>query len=1139
MKKNYVEHSPWRNPWVKYIMMMKAVWILVMIPVLQVTAGNMKSYSQSTKMNLKLKDVSLEEVIWSIKKVTEFNFFYNSEDIKGIDQLDLDCKDATAEEILIKCLEGTDLTYEIVNKAVIIKKAEKPAIKVNDTPLEQQPQRKEIKGTVKDTQGLPLPGVSVVVKGTTTGTITDVNGEFDLSVPVDAKVLVFSFVGMKTIEVLAGNKTMLNIVLEEEMVGIEDVVVVGYGIQKKETVTGAVSAIKTTDLLQSPQANISNALVGRLPGLFAVQRSGEPGKDQSTIRIRGIGTFAGTQDPLVMVDGIESTNYNNIDPNEIESISILKDASATAVYGVRGANGVLLITTKRGVTGSPKVSLSSSVARSSFPFLRENMNAYEFATSYNKALAYDSYVTGNYTPLFSEEDIELFQNHQDPIFHPDNDWYELMLKDFSIQTKHNLNIRGGTEKVKYFFSLGYLYQNGMYNTESYDGGFDAQLRYNRYNLRSNFDFDVTKRLTASIDISTQIDNNRAPNWETGLFMEMLSSISPVAAPNVIDGKLVTIGKTVSYGGGSPHVAFNKGWNKQYVNNLSGSVRLNYKLDYITEGLSSKFTLSYKNYNTQRQQYTQQGITYEALQVTDDELVFIPSKDTDQFQFSESVNKNRRIYLEFGLEYARNFGGHSVTALVLYNQSKYHSPDLAFLVPNAYQGIVGRVTYNYKSRYLAEFDLGYNGTENFAPGKRFGFFPAYSLGWVASEESFFPKNDYLTFVKIRGSYGEVGNDKIGGDRFLYRPTAYSYSGQYYFGEVGSSYQPYQSSGEGKLGNPDLTWERARKTNIGAELRLMKDKIGLTVDWFVEKRDNILWNKGTIPQIIGADFPAYNLGRMRNSGFDGSIEFRDRINDKFDYFVKANYTYAHNKIEFQDEVDRPFKYQYRTGQRYGQFFGWVAEGLFNSWEEVNHVNRPVYMWNNNKIQPGDVKYKDINGDGIINDDDQVPIGYSNFPEKIFGLSFGGSYKGFDFSVLFQAATNVSTAPSRRSTRGFYSYSGASKDLLKSWSEERYTQELPIRYPRMSVTNNEHNYVVSTFWLEDASYIRLKNLEIGYTFRNEVLKRINLSSIRVYLNGNNLITWCDLFPGEDPEFPNGEANIEPYPVMRTYNLGFNINF
>jgi TonB-linked SusC/RagA family outer membrane protein len=993
-----------------------------------------------------------------------------------------------------------------------------------------------VTGKVIDANELPLIGVSVTVPKTTVGVVTDLDGKYSLRVPSADASIQFSYIGFKSQTIKINGKQVINVTLQEDAELLSEVVVVGYGTQKKETLVGAVSAIQTKDLLQSPQANISNALAGKMPGLFAVQRSGEPGKDESLLRIRGVATFAGDQNPLIMVDGIESDNYNNIDPNEIESISILKDASATAVYGVRGANGVLLITTKRGTTGAPRISLSSSVGRSSFPSLRKNMNAYEYTSSFNKGQDYDSYVTGNNQHRFTDADIELYRNHTDPILHPDSDWYSMFLRDASYQTRTNVNIGGGTERVKYFFSLGYFTQNGMINTDVYDSGYDEQIRYNRYNLRSNFDIKVTKRLNASFDISTQIDDSRGPNWSTESFMEMLSSVPPINSPGIIDNRIIVLPEQNS---GVPSVILMKGWHQNYDNFLNGSVRLNYELDYITPGLKARGAVSYKNFNTQIQKYEQNGVSYEARRGTDGEVVYRPDAEATTLKFSEEVKKNRRIYVEAGLEYARRFGNHNVTGLVLYNQSKYHDPALEFSVPNAYQGIVGRATYDYQSRYLVEFNLGYNGTENFAIGKRFGFFPAYSLGWAPTEEPFFPKNDIITFLKIRGSYGEVGNDKVGGDRFLYRPTAYTYtnpdSPSYYFGEVGSSYQGYAGSNEGKLGNPDLTWEKAQKSNIGADMKFWKNKITATLDVFREERNNILCNRGTIPETIGANFPAYNLGEMKNSGWEGEIGYYDHVG-KFNYSIRGNYSYAHNVIVAQDEAPWAYSYLNRTGQRYGQHFAWIAEGLYNTWEEVNDPNRPVYMWSNNKIQPGDIKYKDINGDGYIDNNDQVPIGYSDFPEKIFGLSLGGEYKGFDFSILFQGASNVSHYPSRRTYSGFYTNSGANQDLLKSWSQERLDQGLEIKYPRLSVSDNGHNYVWSTYWMEDATYLRLKNMEIGYTFQ---VKKAGISSIRLYMNGNNLLTWCNLYPGEDPEFPNGSANNEPYPMTRIYNFGFNINF
>ena len=904
-----------------------------------------------------------------------------------------------------------------------------------------------------------------------------------------------------------------------------------------------MSSISTKDLLQSPQANISNALGGRIPGLISVQRSGEPGEDMSTLRIRGTGTFAegDSQNPLIMVDGIEADNINDIDPNEILSLTILKDASTTAVYGVRGANGVILITTKRGELGKPRISLSTNVAFSDFPFLPQSMNSYDYARAYNEAQAYDYYATLSYNPEYTDEEIEAYRTGSDPLFYPNMNWYDYMLKDFSMQTQSNLNIRGGTERVKYFVSLGYFTQDGMFNTKIYDPGYDYQINLKRYNMRSNFDINITKNLLLSLDVSYKMANLQNPNWSTKQIMESLNSTPPNSAPGVIDNKVITL-ETLGRGN-NPASPFTRGWKDKYENNLDFSGRFTYKMDYLLKGLSLRGALSYKNYTSETKIYNDRGITYD-LRKSGNDIIFVPSTDPGKLTYQSTSSKYRRVYAEAGMEYNNKFGWHDVGALLLYKQSKYFDPTLKFNIPNGYQGFVGRVTYSLLDRYLAEFNMAYEGTENFAPGKRFGFFPAYSLGWIVTEEPFIPRNDIFTFFKIRGSYGITGNDKIGGDRFLYLPSTYVYSSSsYYFGEVGKTYATDKGADESKAGNPDLTWEKSIKWNAGFDLKIWKDKFSITLDYFMEHRNNILCNRNTVPIIIGMDsskLPAYNMGRMKNSGWDGEISFMDRIGD-FSYFVKGNYTYAHNVILEMDEVVRNEDYLYRTGQREGQFFGYVADGIFNSWEEVNAPGRPEYVManNNNKIQPGDIRYVDVNGDGKINDDDMVPIGYSNFPEIMYGFSFGGSYKNFDISILFTGAAHVSNMPSRRITRGFYEKTGANEDLLKSWSYERYVNGQEIIYPRYGTTGVGHNYLTSTYWLEDASYLRLKNVEVGYTFNEPALKKIGISNIRLYFTGSNLLSWTKRLPGQDPEVTQSNANEEPYPVTRTYNVGLNVNF
>lgn len=1005
-----------------------------------------------------------------------------------------------------------------------------------------------VRGKVTDDKGEVLPGVNVAIKGTSRGTSTDATGSFTLANVARADVLVFSFIGYVTKEVPVGDKTLISVSLTEEAKSLEEVVVVGFGTQKKATVTGAIAAISTKDLIQSPVANISNSLVGRMPGLFAVQNSGEPGNDASTLRIRGVSTFSGAADPLILVNGIEVSNYNNIDPNEIENLTILKDASATAIYGIRGANGVIIITTRRGKVGKPQLSYTANVASTSFTDLRKGMNAYDYARLYNEAIRNDAYVSGAvYTPRFTEADLAKYRSGEDPIFFPSTDWYSLVLKPRALQTQHNLNINGGTEKVRYFVSAGYFSQGGQFNNSDLVKDFDANRNYKRYNFRSNFDFDVTKGLKVAIDLASQTETLRGSNWPTTRLIEGIAKASPLTSPGIIDGKLVNL---TGVGSANNPVAdmFSNGYQRQFRNFLQGSVRVDYLLDFLVPGLSATGIVNYQNNNTETLTNLRTLITYNAVRLPDNSVNLVPTNVEQPFSFNQAIGKNRRTYAQFGFDYKRSFGPHAVTGTVNYNQTKYFDPTLAFLVPNGYQGVVGRATYGYKSRYLAEFTFGYNGTENFAPGRRFGFFPAYSLGWTVSEEPFFPKNEVLTYLKVRGSSGEVGNDRIGGDRFLYRPSAYTQATNgYFFGETGSTLTGYSRAIEGRLGNPDVTWERAVKQNLGLELSFWKSRIAVTADVFSEERNNILASLGTVPATVGATLPAYNLGRMRNRGFDGDVAYNDRIG-QFNFTVRANFTFARNTVLFQDEVSRPFSYQYRTGQRFGQYFGLIADGLYNTWEEVNDASRPVSAWNNNRLQPGDIRYRDVNGDGIINEDDAVPIGYSNFPEKIFGVSLGGNYKGFDFSVLFQGASNVSLAYARRQVRGWFENTGAVDYLINSWTPERYAQGEPIWFPRVTTGADEnHNNKMSTFWVRDGSYVRLKNAEIGYNLPKPMLSRLGLSSTRLFVSANNLLTWSSVFPGVDPEQSGtapgtttaGITNEEPYPLTRTINFGLNLRF
>lgn len=1106
-------------------------------------------FAQEEKLTLDIENGRFETFIKQVESQTHYTFVYRNVVLDPDTRVTIVCKDEPILKVLDTVFTPLSIKYSFDGRLINLVK--NTAKSNNTTSGKPSPSdgKDIITGTVYDTENVPLIGASITVKGDNVGTVTNIDGKFELAVS-DNAILQVSYIGFKSQEIPVNRRGDLTIIMEEDSELLDEIVVVGYGKQKKESVTASISSIGTKELVQTPQSNISNMLVGRLPGLIATQRSGAPGEDASDILIRGVSTFTENTSPLIMIDGVERSSFDDLDPNEIETLNILKDASATAVYGVRGANGVILITTRKGKIGAPKISYSGNIALQCPTALPSYLNSADYATLYNEALRNDSYTNGTvYTPKFSDIDIELYRNGYDPILHPDVDWVEEFLKKVSVRTHHNINVSGGTETVKYFISLGYYDQNGMYKHTKLDEDHDVNPRSTRYNFRTNLDFQITRDLSASMQMSMQVSNVKSPTNGNNSIWKVMSNSNPLNTPGMVDGKVMLVENAL--GVENPWVSLlTWGYHKDLSNNINTTFRLNYDLSRILlKGLSVHGSVAYDNYYYSRKTY---GKTYPIWHASRDEanpgnILVVPDNEETNWSVSSSWGKNRKVYLEFGLDWARKFGKHSLTALLLYNQSKYYSPSLAYYVPNAYQGLVGRITYDYGSRYLAEFNMGYNGTENFAKGKRFGFFPAVSLGWVISQEPYFPKNDYVVFLKIRGSYGEVGNDKIGGDRFLYRPSTYAEAenlpiNSYNFGDASAPNTSLMII-ETKLGNPDLTWEKAKKWNVGLEMNMFKDHLRITADIFRERRNNILANRNTEPMLIGASLPAYNFGEMENKGWELDVIYRNNIKD-FNYWIRGNYSFARNKILFMDEVTPQYAYQKRTGRRKDQFFGLLFDGFYNSWEEVNALDRPISSWNGNKLQPGDIKYVDVNHDGVIDQYDAVPVGYSPIPEVIYGVSFGMDWKGFDLSVLFQGATNVSIKYFGRALWPFINSRESAKSLIKErWTAERYAAGEPINFPRLSMNpsnNNDNNYQDSDFWIRDASYLRLKNVEIGYTFKGIKTKKLGIESIRLYFSGSNLFTWTDVID-LDPEAPSKSGNVEinTYPLQKVYNLGININF
>ena len=1062
--------------------------------------------------------------------------------------------------------------------------------------------KKTISGVIIDEKTKePIIGASIVTeKDKALGTISDYLGKFQLSLPQDINVLQVSYLGYATQRIELKGRSQLEIILQEDVQMISEVVVVGYGTQKKETLTGAITVIGNKELVQTPTANISNALVGRIPGISAIQSSGEPGDNASTIRIRGMATLndAGN-DPLIVIDGIQSTmsTLNALDANEIQNISVLKDASSTAVYGVKGANGVIIVTTKRGESGAPKISLSYRYGVSQLASKLKMLGSYEYALFRNEAIRNDM-DTGKNSFIFSDDDLWKFKNNRDytpaeiaamnltpeqktalanspAFYYSSHDYYAEQFGASSPQQQFNVNISGGGDRMRYFTSVGYFSQDGVFNNSQY-AGMNANSSYNRYNVRSNLDIDVVKNLKLSVQFGGQFEDKAGIMGADGTtdsysrhkeMLVMIFSTPPFRGPGLVDNKLVStfvtnLNPLQSKGGGDYSPAaylLTRPMLSQNISTLNSTAILKHTMDYLTPGLSISGTISYNDVY-QKGVVTQQWVpTYSAARNPENpnEILFFGGVTQptnvyeNKYNDTELNNKWNRIYLEAKIDYVRTFGKHAITGLVLYNAQKTRDPSLAYNVPEGLLGWVGRATYMYDNRYLAEFNIGYNGTENFPPGKRFGVFPAYSLGWIITNEKFFPKNDLLTWVKIRGSYGEVGNDQIGGRRFMYLPNTWLYAGQnpgngYYFGNTnGSSMDPYYTgSYESTIGNPNVTWERAKKVNIGAEIKMFKDRLSFVGDLFQEKRDNILWYLGTVPGIVAATLPPANIGKVSNKGYEIQLSWNDRINN-FDYGISANVSYARNKIEYEDEASYPYDWMNETGFSLGQYKGFKSEGFYNNDAEAS--NRPYVGIDGNKVQAGDIRYVDIDGDGVIDANDKVPIGYSNLPQYTFGSTINLGYKGFYATVLFTGSYKGSMPmTSFYILNPFYMTNGAALQFQYDgrWTPEKVVEGIVPTFPRASLRNYDtQNGAMNDLWLRSSQYIKLKNVEIGYNFTKlGSLKRMGLSGVRVYVNGNNLYTWCSkLIDGYDPEQMDsgGASDGYLYPPMKNYNFGVNVQF
>lgn len=1018
-------------------------------------------------------------------------------------------------------------------------------------------QNVQLKGTVTDKKGVTLPGVSVLIEGTKNGTVTNLNGQYILHVPNLNVVLVFSSLGFLPEKVKVNGRNQVSVSLAEDSKTLNEVVVVGFGTQKKESMVGAISNMEMKELKRAAPSNLTNAIAGRVPGMVVRSMDGAIGGtqnryssgdlDDAQFFIRGKATTNGQQ-PLVLIDGIEGS-FSRINPEDIAQFSVLKDASATAVYGVRGANGVILITTKKGSIGAPKINASSQVRMIKPLDFPEFLGSYDYAELYNEALN-----NVGKAPLYTPQDLEHYRMGDEPFTHPDVDWKNVLLKDHTTEQQHIANVSGGTERVRYYVSGEYNQAGGLFVSSK-----EARYDYRRFNLRSNLDFTITPTTQFDIKVNARLnDLNFGAKGESsgqrvnatawGDIVNRLPNTSPLYNPN----GTYAAGTGVT-GWNSLSDLYEAGFITRLQNTLESNFAVTQKLNFIIPGLYArgKYAMSF-NSGSQKYVYKQPSIwKYDP----NDQSYRLHRAATIPQYFNTSTLSNvffRTQYMEASLNYDRTFSkDHKVTAMGVYIQN---TDEVQTGLPRSFRGISGRLTYAYKDKYLVEGNVGYNGSDNFSKKKRYAAFPAVALGWIASEERFL--KDYvkvIDFLKLRGSYGEVGNDQIGSFSYLYRyefanPPApgTSNSNPSYF-SLGMS--PVSQVGliEGKLGNDEVSWEVARKANIGLDLRLFKSHLSFTGDVFQEKRDNILAFRGDLPLYTGlstSKLPALNIGKVTNRGYEMELSYNDKIGD-VGFTVGGNYTFVRNNIDYIAESPQKYPYLAAAGNPIGTPKGYIWTGKFYDTPDLTNpdVAKPVTT-----VIPGDLMFEDLNDDGIINADDQKYFGYSDMPEKIVGINLSLNYKGFDFMTFWQGASNVMIRPS-----GPISYEFG-PNVQPFHKESRWVYD-PARgldtratatYPALQLGGSSLTRLPSTFNHLNAEYLRLKTAEIGYTFPQSLVKKMRLSNLRVFVNGSNLLTFDHLDKYHiDPEYftrvgsSNGAGTGAYSPQNKFYAAGLYVTF
>ena len=1111
------------------------------------------NYSQFKTLSVSMSNSTLREVLKTIEKSSQFVFFYLDDAVNLERKVSIDSKNKNIEEILSELFEGTSCTYRISDRQIFIS-GKAPA------STEQQQNKRKISGRVTDIKGEPLIGVNVTVDGDANGSITNMDGLYEIFVTKKSVVLKFTYIGFKTSEIRTNASTNIyDVTLEEQVNELEETVIVGYGTQRKISNIGAQSSMKMEDI-KTPSASLTTTLAGRLAGVVAVQRTGEPGKDAADIWIRGIST-PNTSSPLVLVDGVERS-FNDIDPEDIESLTTLKDASATAVYGVRGANGVILIKTKPGKVGKPTVSADYYESFTRFTKMVDLADGITYMNAANEAMRNDGIAT-----KYTEDQIRNTIAGKDPYLYPNVDWLKEIFNDWGHNRRVNVNVRGGSEKVAYYASVSYFNETGMTVTDKNINTYDSKMKYSRYNFTTNLNIDVTPTTKVEIGAQGYLGEGNYPAISSADLYNAAMSISPVEYPKMffVNGEAYVPGTSTNNNFNNPYSqATRRGYDNLTKNQIYSNLRVTQDLDMLTKGLKLTAMYAFDVYNEIHVHQDRAESTYNFLDTSvpydmnGQPILQRIYEGSNVLSYKQETSGNKKTYLEASLNYDRTFNDdHRVSALFLFNQQSkllYPKGTLEDAIPYRMMGIAGRATYSWKDRYFAEFNIGYNGAENFSPKHRFGTFPAFGVGWVVSNEKFWqPLSKAVSFLKIRYTDGKVGNSEVSDRRFMYLDQMKENGDYgYKFGPNGTKWSGYETVNMAV----DLIWEESRKQDLGIDLKLFNDDLSIVFDLFKERRENILLKREhSIPSFLGynTSAPYGNIGIIENKGFDGTIEYNKRINKDWVIALRGNVTFNKDKWIQGELPEQKYEWMNQYGHNINGVKGYVAEGLFTQteiddmarWESLSDANKAItpkpFASQFGTVKAGDIKYKDLNNDGQIDAYDQTYISRGDVPTTVYGFGFTVGWKDLSVGMMFQGVAGAERVLNGSSVNPFNGGGGSGN--LYSNIGDRWTEENPDQnafYPRLSygseTTSNINNFQKSTWWVRNMNFLRLKTLQISYNRPKPWVNKVHLKNAAVYVMGTNLFT-LSRFKLWDPEL--NTDNGASYPNTTSYSVGINFTF